>query len=73
MNDFQEIVSPRHNRAEAHINLQRLSQHIQDLHKFKPDKIPVWIRGRGQFPPLTGKHFAIDTFWFRENNFYTMK
>lgn len=35
MNDSEEMVSSRNNRADAHLNKQRLWQHTWDLHRFK--------------------------------------
>lgn len=41
VNDSKETMSSRHNGANIHMKPQRVLQHIQDLHKFKPDKIPA--------------------------------
>lgn len=41
------------------MNPQRLWQYAQDLHWFKPDKIPGWERGpEHKGPPLTKELFA---------------
>jgi hypothetical protein len=41
----KETVSSRLNRTETHMSSQRLWQHAQDLHRFKPDEIPELRRG----------------------------
>lgn len=39
-------------RPDAHMNSQRLGQHTQDFHRFKPDTIPA-LNGRTEYkdPP----------------------
>lgn len=60
--DFEETVSVRHGRADAHMNPQRPRQHMKDMHRFKPDKILAQRRGnRTWAPPLPKKPFAMDT------------
>lgn len=39
VNNSKETASSRHNRADAHMNSQKLWKYIQDLHRFKQDKI----------------------------------
>lgn len=36
--DFKKAAFSRNNRADAHMNPQRLLQHAQDLHKLLPGK-----------------------------------
>lgn len=59
--DSKETVSPRHNRLRQ-INSQRLLHPAQDLHRFKPDKIPAWRRSGHELSSLTKKLFAVGTF-----------
>ena len=47
MDDTKELLFSEHNRDDTHMNSKRLGQHIQDLHKFKPSKIPAWRRESG--------------------------
>lgn len=37
VDDTKVTVSTRHNRTDTHINSQRLWQHVQGQHRFKPD------------------------------------
>lgn len=37
-------VSSTHNRTKAHTNSQRLWEHIQNFHYFKPDGVPTLKR-----------------------------
>lgn len=39
MEDAKETASSKHNRSDVHRNSQRLEQHPQGLHKFKPERI----------------------------------
>lgn len=42
----------RHNKPDSHINSERLWKDAQDLHRFKPDKIPTLKRGNEHNVPL---------------------
>jgi hypothetical protein len=48
-------VFSRHNRADTHINPQRVCQYAKDLNKLKPDKIPEWRRNSGHKVPPQAK------------------
>ena len=62
MDDPKKTASSRHNWADIHMSLQRLLQHMQDLHRLKPDKISALRRSPGhKVPYLTEKLFAVDT------------
>lgn len=37
-----DTVSSDHSKVTAHMNSKMLGNHVQDLHKFKLDKIPAW-------------------------------
>lgn len=39
MDDAEAILSSRHYGTGAHMNAQRLWQHTQELHKFKPERV----------------------------------
>lgn len=54
---------------QVHIRFQRLWQHVQDLHNFKPDKTPVRRGGGHQVSCLTKKLSASDVCWEKENQF----
>lgn len=41
----RETMFSRRKRTDPHMNSQRLGQHTQDLHRFKPDTIPA-LNGR---------------------------
>lgn len=49
------------NRIESHINLQRLQQHIQDPHKFKPDKIPAQRQS-----PISNQEAIYSWYWMEK-------
>ena len=52
----KETVSSRTNKTDAHMNMQRLWQHAQGQHRFKPGKIPELREGaRHRLPPLIWK------------------
>lgn len=70
MEDAKRRVSSRQNRTEAPMNSQRLWQHTQDLHGFKPDGVsaPTWRGGHG-LPPLTKKLYVISTASHRKSAF----
>lgn len=60
MADSKEMVSSRHNRADAHMDSQRLKLHAHGLHRFKLDGIPALREEDGHgLPPLTQK--LVDT------------
>lgn len=47
---------------------------VQNMHKFKPEKIPTMKEGKwAQAPPLAKKLFVIDSLWERESQFSSMK
>lgn len=54
MDDSKEIVSFRHSKTDAHMNLQSLWPHTQDLHRAKLDCVSI-LRGRSRYglPSLT--------------------
>lgn len=56
----KELASCWHNRTDTHLNSWRQWQHIQDLHRFKQDKIPAWQRNGHKIPLLTKELFAFD-------------
>lgn len=61
MGDFKEAPFSRHNRAGVAMNPQ-ICEHEQDLHKFKPVKMPAQSKGNGlKIPPLPVKLFEIDS------------
>lgn len=41
MGDDKDAVSSRRNRADVHMNSQKLQQHLQDLSKHKPHGVPA--------------------------------
>lgn len=49
VDDYKETMSFRHNRTDSFINSQRLWQHTQHLHRFKPDGIPARRLGSGKW------------------------
>ena len=62
VDDSKETASFRHNMTDTHKNSQRLSQHAQDTHRFKSDRIPELGRINGhKVPPITKNLFVIDT------------
>lgn len=74
MNDFNKTVSSRQNRADILINVQRLWQHAQDLHRFNSDKIQALKNFHlHKALPLTKKQFGLDTFWERLKQFPLME
>lgn len=42
--DYSKTVFSRYDREEEQVNLQRLWQHTEHLHKIKSNKIPTWMR-----------------------------
>lgn len=44
MVDSKETPSSRHNSIAAHVNLKRIKQNAQDLHRFKTDRVPALRR-----------------------------
>lgn len=67
------MKSSRQNRTDTHTNSERLWQHVQNLHRFKPDKILSLRRGgRYKILPTNKKVFEIITCWERENHFSSM-
>lgn len=67
------MESSRQNRTDTHTNSERLWQHAQNLHRFKPDKILSLRRGgRYKTLPTNRKVFEIITCWGRENHFSSM-
>jgi hypothetical protein len=59
---FQE-TSSWHARADVHMNSQRLWQHAQGLHRFKPKKEKNPSTKKRKIVIPSQKLFAIDTFW----------
>lgn len=60
--DSNKTMSSRHNKTDAHMNSQRLWQHAQGLHRFKPEGVPALRRGHGHgFLLLTKQLSSIDT------------
>jgi hypothetical protein len=45
----------RYDRADTDMNSQRLWQHAQDLHRFKPDKVSARRRGGGHGAPVSNQ------------------
>lgn len=62
VDDSKKTASFWHNRTDTHMNLKRLWRHTQDLHWFKPHKIPVLRKEMEQkVIPLTKNPFTSDT------------
>lgn len=63
------MTSSRHN-----ISPQRLCQKVQDIHKFKPDKISTSRKENGhKVLMLINKLFVINSYWDKENQFSPME
>lgn len=53
---LRKIISSRQNRADSHLNSERLRLHTQGLHKFKPDEVlALRDRNRHRLPLSTKK------------------
>lgn len=64
MDDSKETVSSRHNRTVAHINSQRMWQHVVNLHGLRPDKVSetrVNICDKGKYSFSNGASLSICT------------
>jgi hypothetical protein len=42
-----EVLDDSTHKRLMHVGTQKLQQHAQDLHKFKPDRIKAWTRRNG--------------------------
>lgn len=67
-------MASRNDRADIHINSQRLGKLIQDLHMFKRNKVSTQRRERLDKSPTVMKTLlAGDTFWERGSQFSPVK
>lgn len=63
MNNSKETLSYRHNRTCKHVSPERLWQQAQDLHRFKPDKVPMLRKGHGhELPSLAKKQSPMSNY-----------
>lgn len=60
IDDIKELAPFKHKMTDTHLNSWRQWQHIQDLPRFKQDKIPAWQRNGHKIPLLTKELFAFD-------------
>lgn len=70
VDDSKVTASFRHNSTDTHTNLEKLCLPIQNLLRFKPERIPARRRqSQHNVPPLSRKLCAINTCEERENRF----
>lgn len=70
MDDCKETMSFRHNRTDSFINSQRLWQHTQNLHRFKPEGIPSTETGKWHLTPNNKSYLQL-ILLAKENSVYS--
>lgn len=67
VDNSKEKAFSRYNETDLHMNSQRVWQHMQELDKFRANKISAVEKGSGHKAPLLSrKPFVIDTHWKKE-------